>query len=115
LCRNQHISATSRDCEASKNLPATNTELTSDKSHLLTFPAVGGAAQEPAGSLGKRESAVETLLGHGDWLGAFIDNRKRWATIYKIISPDGKTMTQTGKRIDPQGRSQTEILVFHQE
>ena len=81
----------------------------------FTWPAGGGAAQDPAGALGKGNSVVETLLGPGDWLATFMDNGKQRATIHKVISPDGKTMTQTGKFIDPEGRSQTETLVFHRQ
>ncbi len=81
----------------------------------FTFPAGGGAAQDPAGALGKGGTVVETLLGPGDWLATFMVNGKQRAIIHKVISQDGKTMTQTGKRIDPEGRSQTENLVFHRE
>ena len=81
----------------------------------FTWPAEGGVAQDPAGALGKGSSVVETLLGPGDWLATFMVNGKQTATIHKVISPDGKTMTQAGKLIDPQGRSQTENLVFHRQ
>lgn len=81
----------------------------------FTWPARGGAAQDPAGALGKGNSVVETLLSPGDWLATFMDHGKQLATVRKIISPNGKTMIQTEQFIDPQGRSQTEILVFHRE
>lgn len=81
----------------------------------FTWPAEGGIAQDPASALGKGSSVVETLLGPGDWLATFMMNGKQRGTIHKVISPDGKTMTQTGKLIDPQGRTQTENLVFHRQ
>jgi hypothetical protein len=81
----------------------------------LTWPAMGGAVQDPAGALGKGKSAIETLLGPGDWLVTFLDNGKQWSTMRKVISPDGRTMTQTAKFVDAQGRTLTQIQVLRRQ
>jgi len=78
----------------------------------LTWPASGGAVQDPAGALGKGKSAIETMLGPGDWLVTFLENGKQWSTMRKVISPDGRTMTQTAKFVDPDGRALTQIQVL---
>ena len=81
----------------------------------LTWPASGGAVQDPAGALGKGKSAIETMLGPGDWLVTFLENGKQWSTMRKVISPDGRTMTQTAKFVDPNGRTLTQIQVLRRQ
>ena len=81
----------------------------------LTWPASGGAVQDPAGALGKGKSAIETMLGPGDWLVTFLENGKQWSTMRKVISPDGRTMTQTAKFVDPAGRTLTQIQVLRRQ
>jgi len=81
----------------------------------LTWPASGGAVQDPAGALGKGKSAIETMLGPGDWLVTFLENGKQWSTMRKVISPDGRTMTQTAKFADPDGRTLTQIQVLRRQ
>ena len=81
----------------------------------LTWPASGGAVQDPAGALGKGKSAIETMLGPGDWLVTFLENGKQWSTMRKVISPDGRTMNQTAKFVDPNGRTVTQIQVLRRQ
>ena len=81
----------------------------------LTWPASGGAVQDPAGALGKGKSAIETMLRPGDWLVTFLENGKQWSTMRKVISPDGRTMTQTAKFVDPDGRTLTQIQVLRRQ
>ena len=81
----------------------------------LTWPASGGAVQDPAGALGKGKSAIETMLDPGDWLVTFLENGKQWSTMRKVISPDGRTMTQTAKFVDPDGRTLTQIQVLRRQ
>jgi len=77
-----------------------------------------GASPRTAGSVAKPEDAAqelinpESLLGSGDWLATFMDHGKQSATIHKVISPDGKTMTQTAKFVDAHGQTLTQIQVF---
>jgi len=81
----------------------------------LTWPASGGAVQDPAGALGKGKSAIETILGPGDWLVTFLENGKQWSAMRKVISPDGRTMTQTAKFVDPDGLTLTQIQVLRRQ
>ena len=81
----------------------------------LTWPALGGAVQDPAGALGKGKSAIETMLGPGEWLVTFLENGKQWSTMRKVVSPDGRTMTQTAKFVDPDGRTLTQIQVLRRQ
>jgi hypothetical protein len=81
----------------------------------LTWPAQGGAVQDPTGALGKGRSAIETLLAPGDWLVTFLENGKQWSTMRKVISPDGRTMTQTAKFVDAHGRTLTQIQVLRRQ
>ena len=81
----------------------------------FTWPAGGGAAQDPAEALGKGRTVVESLLGSGDWLATFMDHGKQSATIHKVISPDGKTMTQAVKFVDAHGQTLTQIQVFRRQ
>jgi hypothetical protein len=81
----------------------------------LTWPASGGAVQDPAGALGNGKSAIETMLDPGDWLVTFLENGKQWSTMRKVISPDGRTMTQTAKFVDPDGRTLIQIQVLRRQ
>jgi hypothetical protein len=81
----------------------------------LSWPAAGGAVQDPAGALGKGKSAVETLLDPGVWLVTVLENGKQWSTMRKVISPDGRTMTQTAKFVDAQGRTLIQIQVLRRQ
>ena len=81
----------------------------------LTWPASGGVVQDPAGALGKGKSAIESKLGPGDWLVTFLENGKQWSTMRKVISTDGRTMTQTAKFVDPHGRTVTQIQVLRRQ
>jgi len=69
----------------------------------------------PAEALGKGRTVEESLLGSGDWLATFMDHGKQSATIHKVISPDGNTMTQTAKFVDAHGQTLTQIQVFRRQ
>ena len=55
------------------------------------------------GALSKGETITEVLLGPGDWLAIFRKDGKQQTVMHKVISRDGKTMTQTFKIVDSQG------------
>jgi len=63
----------------------------------------------------KGRTVLESLLGSGDWLATFMDHGKQSATIHNVISPDGKTMTQTAKFVDAHGQTLTQIQVFRRQ
>jgi hypothetical protein len=81
----------------------------------LTWPARGGAVHDPAGALPKNEAIIETLLGPGDWIAIFLTNGKQETTMHKVISRKGKTMVQTFKTMDPQGRPGEQVQVLHRQ
>ena len=78
--------------------------------YRLTWPAGGGAARDHSSLLSclLGPTYVETLLGPGDWLVTTLANGKQFSTIHKVISQDGKTMTQTVKASYGE-----QIQVFH--
>ena len=82
----------------------------SSTSETLTWPAAGGAVHDSGGVLPKGLTIVDTLLGPGDWLVTQLVNGKQFSTIHKVISQDGKTMTQTIKLVFQPGE---QIQVFH--
>ncbi len=67
----------------------------------LTWPSSGGAVHDPDGQLPKGETLVETLLAPGEWFVTYMRNGKQYLTMHKLINPDGKTMLQTIKGLDP--------------
>ena len=81
----------------------------------LTWPAQGGVVLDPAGALPKSETITEVLLGPGDWLAIFLSDGKQLTAMHKVISRDGKTMTQTIKTVDSQGRPVEQIQVLHRQ
>jgi hypothetical protein len=84
-------------------------------SMIFTWPAGGGAVQDPRGSLPKGVTAVETLLAPGDWYVTFLTDGKQTMTMHKVISRDRKVMRQTLKGIDPQGRNVEQIQVLYRQ
>ena len=81
----------------------------------LSWPATGGIVQDPRGSLPKGITAVETLLEPGDWYVTFLMNGKQSMVMHKVISPDGQTMRQTIRGLDPQGKPVEQIQVLHRQ
>jgi hypothetical protein len=84
-------------------------------STTLTWPSSGGAVHDPYGHLPKGETLVETLLGPGEWFVTYMRNGKQYLTMHKLISPDGKTMRQTIRGLDPQGHPAEQIQVVRRQ
>jgi hypothetical protein len=81
----------------------------------LTWPASGGAVHDPDGRLPKGETIVETLLGPGEWLVTYMRNGTQYLMMHKVISQEGKTMRQTIKGLDPQGRPAEQVQVLRRQ
>ena len=79
---------------------------TSD-SDVLTFPAQGGVALSK--DMPEGISFFEVYLGPGEWCGVYIEDGKQVVTRHKIVSDDGKTLTQTIRAIDD-GDGPVEII-----
>jgi hypothetical protein len=84
-------------------------------STTLRWPSGGGAVKDPDGNLPKGETLVETSLGPGEWYVTYLMNGEQFATMHKLVSADGKTMRQTIKGTDPQGRSGEQIQVLRRQ
>jgi hypothetical protein len=81
----------------------------------LTWPARGGVVHDPASALPKGETVIETLLGPGDWLAIFLTDDKQVATMYKVISRDGKVMVQTIEALDSHGLPIEQVQILHRQ
>jgi len=65
--------------------------------------------------LPKGETIVETLLGPGEWLVTYMRNGKQCPMMHKVISQEGKSMRQTIKGLDPQGRPVEQVQVLRRQ
>lgn len=74
-----------------------------------------GRTRSRAGALPKGEAIIETLLGPGDWIAIFLTDGKQETTMHKVITSDGKTMVQTFKTVNPQGRPGEQVQVLHRQ
>ena len=76
----------------------------------LTWPVQGGMAKvlqgDPAGT-----TWVETLIAPGEWYATYLRDGKQFQTRHKAISKDGKTMRQTLRGFDAQGKPFELLLV----
>jgi hypothetical protein len=84
---------------------------TSDK---WTWSRQGGVAKRQP-PLSKERSYVETLIEPGHWYVTVMENGKQIGTIHKTISKDRKTMRQTLKGVDPNGKPFEQIQVFDRQ
>jgi hypothetical protein len=63
----------------------------------------------------KAQDPFETLIAPGDWYVTFLQNGKQRGVIHKVISKDGKTMTQPRKGVDAQGKPFEHIEVYDRQ
>jgi hypothetical protein len=85
---------------------------------VVTWPKQGGIAlstrQSPAPST-EGNWLVQTLVAPGEWYVTYIDNHKQIGFIHKVVSNDGKTMTQTMKFADDQGGFTEQVRVYERQ
>jgi hypothetical protein len=109
--------------EVYRDLPSGETEMVLTRvtsegattSSRLLWPSGGGAVKDPDNSLPKGQTLVETLIGPGEWYVTYLINGKQVVTMHKVIGADGKTMRQTIKGLDSQGRPGEQIQVLHRQ
>ena len=58
---------------------------------------------------------VQTLVAPGEWYVTYIENHKQIGFIHKVVSKDGKTMTQTMKFADGQGGFTERVRVYEKQ
>lgn len=75
----------------------------STTSNKWTWPRQGGVVKcQPP--LPEEMSYIETVIEPGNWYVTVMRDGKQVGMIHKVISKDGKTMTQTTKSTDAQGK-----------
>ena len=67
----------------------------------MTFPAQGGVALSK--DMPEGISFFEIYLGPGEWCGIYIQEGKQIVTRHKVVSDDGKILTETLRFIDEDG------------
>jgi hypothetical protein len=58
---------------------------------------------------------VETLITPGHWIATILIDGKQAAIYHKVIDKDGKTMRQTFKGVDPDGKPFEQIQVYDKQ
>jgi hypothetical protein len=86
----------------------------SSSSGISTWARQGGITKhqppEPA-----EMSVFETLIAPGDWIVTSLQNGKQIRVMHKVISKDGKQMTQTITGTDAQGKPFVQVQVFDRQ
>ena len=86
----------------------------SKDSSKRSWPTNGGIT-EPGGASGGIVSMIETHMAPGEWLVTYLQNGKQGATMHKVISKDGKTMRQTIRGFDAEGKPFEQLQVFDRQ
>ena len=85
---------------------------------VVTWSRQGGIAhstwQSPTQST-EGNWLVQTLVAPGEWYVTYIENHKQIGFIHKIVSNDGRTMTQTMNFINDQGGFTEQVRVFEKQ
>jgi hypothetical protein len=99
----------------SDRIEMTQTRVSADGSsntYTVSWPAQGGMVREETGGT----VLVETLIAPGDWWVTTLQDGKQLRTLHKVISRDGKTMTQTSRGSEPSsGRLFENVTVFERQ
>jgi len=80
---------------------------------VLTFPIQGGVAKVQKGD--DPNSFVQTRLDPDEWLVTYLRDGKQVLTRHKKISKDGKTLRQTLKGFNDEGKPFEVLLVFDKQ
>ena len=80
----------------------------------LTWPAEGGPVQiqRVAAGVPPNISYFEVLIAPGEWYVVTMFDGRQVGTRHKVVSKDGKTMQQTVKLNDPQGKAVEQLEVY---
>jgi len=81
---------------------------------IISIPAQGGVNKRLRGDNGGAME-VETLIAPGEWCMTRLKDGKQIASLHKLISKDGKTMTQRAAGKDAQGKPYQDILVYDKQ
>jgi len=81
---------------------------------VFTWPAQGGAVNIVKADIPENCSWVQTLID-GEWYATLMVDGKQYYTRHKTISKDGKTLRQSFRSTDDQGKPYENILVFDRQ
>jgi hypothetical protein len=87
----------------------------STDSGIWTWPREGGVAQCLSKTLKQGLLYVEGYVEPGHWFAVITQNGNQVGLYHKIISKDGKTMTQTFKGVDEQGKALNIIKIMEKQ
>jgi len=79
----------------------------------LAFSARGGLVTQDNAPPG--QVLIETRVAPGEWRVTYLANGIQFLTMHKVVTPDGKTMTQTVSGETPQGARFEGVLVFDRQ
>ena len=79
-----------------------------------TWSRQGGVANRKP-PVGQGLLYIETLIEPGHWIATILMNGKQVAIYHKVIDKDGKTMRQTFKGVDPDGKPFEQIQVYDKQ
>lgn len=85
---------------------------------VVKWPKQGGIAVSTWESLAQSTEGnwlVQTLVAPGEWYVTYIENHKQIGFMHKVVSKDGKTMTQTMKFADDQGGFTERVRVYERQ
>ena len=80
---------------------------------VMIFPSTGGAVSILKGAIAGR-SYIETKITPNEWYATGLEDGKQIFFLHKVVSKDGKTMTQTSRSME-QGVAREYILVYEKQ
>jgi hypothetical protein len=100
--------------EAYREIEGDQIERSSGPFVTHTWPRQGGMAKiQFPGSEGI--TFVQTLIAPGEWYVTTMRNGKQISVRHKVISKDGKTMTQTYRGTDSEGKPFEQLEVYDKQ
>ena len=83
-------------------------------SNKFIFPRQGGMVKYHR-VIREGISDVETLIAPGEWIVTRMENGKQVSIRHKIVSKDGKTMSQKVREIDAKGQPFESLFVYEKQ
>jgi hypothetical protein len=81
-------------------------------SGIYTCPLQGGVVMVPKDY---PDAIVETFVAPGEWYATFLRDGIQRFVIHKVVSKDGKTLTQTTTGVAPDGKFFEQIEVYDKQ
>ena len=81
-------------------------------SSTYAFPSQGGVATVPKNY---PNAIIETFVDPGEWYVTFLRDGKQLSAVHKVVSKDGKTLTQTTTGLAPDETFFEQIEVYDKQ